>query len=296
MNAVASEAINDGRKYKDDALLMKMSLGLHRGLYKDSTNAARAVLRESGNGNESRMESNVHRLKVKYREQGWHAIGLEEIVKEEIRKRNKDGELEPTDPIGMRGTGAAHLGLAIEKYWESDSLIQGSYQGDLRPGFYSACGVANLIQDMLEDCYKHLSPRDSVELLIEAVPIAIHRFFEDMIVRGLHGLDCDGIESFYPKMTVTFTIDPCRPLDVGPLKKVEAGGYESGSLKVEFSSPSKPDGRWLDLELKRRDEFRLKYDKIFGFDPVWRWPKPKESSEFETKTDAFGTSIVFKAA
>lgn len=296
MNAVSHPVINDGRKYKDDHLLLEMSKGLHRGLYKDPTNAARTVLRESGESNEEHLDANVHRLLVKYRDQGWHAIGLEEIIKEEIKRRNKEGKLEPKDADGLRQIGAYYLGLAIEKYIDSDELVNGSYPADVRPGFYSASGMANLIQDLLEDWYKHVSPSDCASLLFEAVPIGLHRFSEDMIVRGQHELNEDGIKSYYPKMTVVFEVDPCRPLDIGSLKKVRPGVYASGSLKAVFENPSVPDVRWLELECKRRDEFRIKHNNPFGYDPSWRWPQPKPTTEYEIKSDASGTSIIFNPA
>jgi hypothetical protein len=117
---------------------------------------------------------------------------------------------------------------------------------------------------------------------VEAVPIAIHRFYEGMMAKRNNQRGKDGIVENYPHTSVVFTVDPSKPLEPQRLKITQAGTLEAGALKVLYKNPDTPDKRWLDLEIKRCQEHLLKSGYYSNL-PVWRWPEAKPEPAADTR-------------
>lgn len=266
MNAATSAAKPSHRKIADEPLLRDMAVGLIRGEFKDPTNAAKAVLRAHGFNNDAHEESNVRRLTEKYREEHWHAKGLEEVIQQEIRERGMTVKPATDDPDVLRMWLIETLNEVIEGYNDYGRMVT-EKQTD-------CYGDQYLFEDYLHDWDRSLGDhgRCAVEQLVSSIVPAIHRFYETALVMEDHGADKNGISGHYPVTKVSFVIDASQPLPVEDWARNVPGVVGDGRFKIEYSNPAMPDSRWLAPATARFREFLQRDDRHNLPRHMWSWP------------------------
>lgn len=246
--------------HPDDKLLKEMAVGLIRGQFKDPTNAARSVLAAHTFGLKE-MEANEHRLRTKYRENNWHAVGLEEVIQAEIASRGMTAMPSPALPEDYRNGLNDVLGDLLEGYIRYGRQIEKSatdFDGD-----------QYLLEDLLHNWRRNLdSGREAVEQVVSALPAAVQRFLECEMIDASDRADPYGFPHNYPSMTVSFHVDPASPMLSAGLEEVAPGIAANDHMKIALGIP-KLDPRLVAAERQALAPNASGYDQR-----RYRWRRP----------------------
>lgn len=252
---------------QDEKMLESIAIGVASGEYEDFAKAVKAVLAAFKHDD---VEANRRRLWDWYKKGDWATSGRKAYVEQEIRKRGMAVKPTTDDPDVLRRWLIGTLDDVISGYIEYSHMVLDEV-GDSR-------GDQFLFEDYLHNWWAHDdNGRQSVEQLLGSIRPAIHRFYEFMLITEEHGSDKTGISTNYPVTTVTFSIDPSKPLQHEYLREKSPGVMEVGDMRVVYKNPPILDNRWLMSETKAWKD-SINNNGLWRDRHMFRWPKKVDSA------------------